>query len=941
MQFMGELIFLKNGSSVRIIESLTDYLFGRIFYLLESESGKRFVISKQDLEGLLPKTKFSKEEKYQLFLDYFQGRKDLYAKRWISKDRKGYAPHCSNEWSEVCPKKTLNNPKFNCSKCHKRSFYPYDKNVVERHILGNQREFFGIYPMIDGDKTHFIVLDFDKENALKEAQTLVKSAQNYQIKFLIEQSQSGEGIHLWLFFQEAIPAYLARKLGNLILLDASNHSVHNFMSFDRMIPMQDLLPKDSFGNLIALPLKWENVQEEKSTFLNSEFNLIPSFQLWQHLASIPRYREDEIHQFIEKLEIANPIQDYQSRNTKNEKVKYPKEIQLKKSGELIISKDKLTRKEQISLMYLATFKNPEYYKRQKMRTTTWDIPRLITSAREDSEFIYLPRALEGTLKSKIKKVKIFNQQVLGEKIVLDFTGKLYPEQEVAFQATISKNIGILSARTGFGKTIVSAKIIAERKVSTLVLVQNQNLAEQWQKQLEQVLNIQSEAFVEYTATGRVKKKPRIGMISGNKTQQTKIVDVAMIQKLARLTKEDLQELLADYGQVIVDECHHIAAQTFEQVIRHANSQYIVGLSATPEREDGLTPIISMRCGEVIFESEKFSQDNLLLKNYLYPRYTSIGELDKDFEKFVYPEQLNFLSHSQSRNQQITDDIVENYHLGRVSQILSERVEHLNLLSDLLEENVLHFTLTGRQSKKENREIIERLKFEKAPFVLFATSKLAGEGFDLPQLDTLFLTSPFKAKGSHQQYLGRLQRDLKNKDELRVYDYVDISSGLFAAMYQKRLNVYKRLNYELAEDEATRKYQARIFTDSDYENYFKEDLRKAQSEIQVIVPVLSKILCETLIDLSQKGVAISVDMLSTEHLQSHLKAHQENQIENLKQSEIAFKLSSNISQSIAIIDNQKCWYGDINFLSQSNKESSSIRFDNEKLVEELKGHYGKL
>jgi hypothetical protein len=370
------------------------------------------VLSETDSEKLLPKSEFSKDEKIQLFLTYFQGRKDVYAKRWMSKGKKGYVPHCCNEWSNVCPKKVFNNPRFDCNNCRERLLLPYNEKVVERHISGNQREFFGIYPMIDGDKTNFIVLDFDKDKALEEARAVVRSAQKYQVELLIERSQSGKGIHLWLFFAQATPAYLARKLGNLILLDTSNHSEANFISYDRMIPMQDTLPKNSFGNLIALPLKWGNVQEGKSTFLDSEFCLIPAGQLWQHLAGIPRYDLNKVNQFIVQLETENPIQEYQANSVKsvrNEKVQYPKEIHGKKTGELVISKENLSRKEQIALMYLATFKNPDYYKRQKMRGTTWNIPRLISSASEDREFIYLPRALESVLRQKVRKIKLKNR----------------------------------------------------------------------------------------------------------------------------------------------------------------------------------------------------------------------------------------------------------------------------------------------------------------------------------------------------------------------------------------------------------------------------------------------------------------------------------------------------------------------------------------------------
>ncbi|MDR2832293.1 MAG: DEAD/DEAH box helicase family protein [Streptococcaceae bacterium] len=793
--------------------------------------------------------------------------------------------------------------------------------------------------MLEGDKTKFIVLDFDKDQALTDVLAVIQSARKHQIELLIERSQSGVGIHLWLFFDEEIPAYLARKLGQLLLLDTTNRTNTNLMSYDRMNPMQDSLPKDSFGNLIALPLKWENVQEGKSTFLDENLNLVPIQYLWQHLAMIYKYSLEEVNQLIEKLEIENPIQEYTKEPSKaSTKVIYPEKIEVQLNGELKISKENLTRQEQISLMYLATFKNPEYYKRQSTRTTTWNVPRLITSATEDNHYIYLPRGLKETLKIYVDKVAIDNQQARGDSISVDFKGKLYPEQEEALVAILENEEGILCGRTGFGKTIIAANLISQRKTSTLILVQNQNLARQWKDQLLKFLDIKSEPFIEYTQKGRIKKKEKVGIISGSKLQQTKVIDVAMIQKLARLPKAKLQEFLSNYGQVIVDECHHIAAKSFEEVIKEAPAKFILGLSATPQREDGLTPINFMRLGEVIFESEKISQDNLLIKNYLYPRYTSIGEIDRNFDHLGYSEQINFLAQSGERNKQITDDIQENYELGRTSLVLSERVEHLNILRDILEENMKTFLLSGSQTKRQNQQIISELKDEKQPFVLFATSKLVGEGFDLAQLDTLFLTLPFKAKGSHKQYLGRLQRDLQNKDELRVYDYVDISSGMFANMYQKRLKVYKEMEYIIAQDEATRKYQARLFSNIDYEKFFIDDLQKVENKIYLTTSILSKGICERLLHSVNNEVEIQVATKDYQQLSEHLKEHQKQQIKLLEENNISVKFLDSISQNTVIFDDLRCWYGNINFLSKSKNETSAVRFESEKIAGELKQLY---
>lgn len=325
---MTKYIILKNKKKVKKIETLPHFITRDIQYLIEDENGDRFIISQQALEQLLPKSELTKSEKIQLFLTYFQGRKDVYAKRWVTSDgRKGYVPHCRHEWTYQCPKKTQNNPRYDCNHCKQRQLIPYDENTVLSHIQNGQKDFYGIYPMLDGDKTQLLVLDFDKASALSEVEVVIKSAQKYQIDLLIERSQSGQGIHLWLFFSEAIPAHAARKLGHLLLLDTTNHSAINLMSYDRMIPMQDSLPKGALGNLIALPLKAENIREGKSTFLDENLNLVPSQYLWQHLSTIHQYSLLEVNDLIIQLESENPVQTYSRDLVKNSsKVTYPKKI---------------------------------------------------------------------------------------------------------------------------------------------------------------------------------------------------------------------------------------------------------------------------------------------------------------------------------------------------------------------------------------------------------------------------------------------------------------------------------------------------------------------------------------------------------------------------------------------------------------------------------------
>ncbi|SJZ61489.1 Superfamily II DNA or RNA helicase [Pilibacter termitis] len=651
--------------------------------------------------------------------------------------------------------------------------------------------------------------------------------------------------------------------------------------------------------------------------------------MWQHLSLIPRYSLDEVTGFLEVLSKEIVLEEYQKHSKTS--LYFPKKIKVERGSELKISKKNLTRKEQIQLMYLATFHNPEYFKKQKMRARLWNTPRMISCANEDSEFLYLPRGVEKKLQSKIEEIEWVEKTIKGHKIEVEFLGTLKQEQKEALKAIQKHEMSVLSARTAFGKTVVGANYIAKRKVSTLVLVEKQTLVEQWHESLSRFLAIQSEPFKEWTKTGRVKKKGKIGKITGSSVQQTKLVDVVTIQKLSKMSAEDLTSFLEDYGLVIVDEVHHVAASSFERVMKNVTSRYILGLSATPERKDGLSPIIFMRCGEISFTSNAQQSENVLLHRYLYPRFTSIGELEENFEELTYAGKLAKLSLSQERNTQIAHDVVENFQIGRTSLVLSERVEHLHALFEQVKEKISEqqlFVLTGKGKRKSNKEMISSLKKSEQAFVLFATSKYVGEGFDLPQLDTLFFTLPFSWKGNQKQYLGRLERNIEEKDELRVYDYVDIADNSFAQMYQKRFRVYKNNHYELAEDAETRKYQAYLYDGKTYLARFKQDLQEMKETLFLQVPKITKEIVHVLLPLKEKGVEIEI-LTKKGEVDKQLLAE-------LTKGQVEISYAEVIRQSICVIDNRSCWYGSLVFFDSAGVEESSLRLVSERLARRLRG-----
>jgi len=931
-----EEVILQSGQKLKIIKKLPDFFEQQDYFLVRDlDTNQEIVVSQSNLAENIVKKKYTDEEKINLYRRYFRGREDVVAKYWenAAKKRKGYAPVCRIKWAANLGCRLKYGTR--CASCAARQFVPYSKQIIERHIKSGADEFYGFYPMLKDDTTYLLVMDFDQENATSEVCQILETCSLFEIDVLSERSRSGMGIHLWFFFKEKIPVSLAREFGkNILNYTIMNSDKINFSSFDRMIPHQDTLPVGDFGSLIALPLKWTNIQQGRSVFLDENFN--PVLNLWEHLAKCRQYSQNQIINFSEKIAQSCPHEGYDhSEISTLKKVLYPASIICKKSSELIISKKNLTRREMVSLMYLATFANPEYHRLVKMRAPVWDTPQLITCAREDRKNIYLPRALEKKLQEVVPKINWQNCVSSGVKIAVKFKGKLYAEQEEAIQSLAAQEMGILAASPGFGKTVVGAKLISERKCSTLILVHLDNLVNQWFERLNQFLEIDSEPFVEYTKTGRVKRKEKVGIISGAKLKQTKVIDIASIGKLSKM--ENLADFFNDYGMVIVDECHHIAARTFEKVIKHANSQFIYGLSATPERKDGLEPIIFMRCGEIAFQSKIIQPDNILIEQNLYPRYTSIGSIEPDFQDLTYTKQIAYLAKSMTRNEQIVEDIVRQARSGRFSLVLSERVEHLKLLKQLVIQKLPNFPifeLTGQNRRADNQATIKEIKQKIEPFIIFSTSKYAGEGFDLPQLETLFLTLPFSWKGNQQQYLGRLQRGLKEKDELRVYDYVDISAARFARMFQKRLVTYKKLNYKLTEDELSAVYQSQLFTTENFAPTLEKDLNQVQQNIFLVISKLNSILVKKLVQLKSCGVALSIFTKNAEILRGKSAIFQRNYLAMLKNAGVLVDFRPKIEQSILVIDGTICWYGNLQFYGFKVEDATSLRLVSKKLADSL-------
>jgi superfamily II DNA or RNA helicase len=728
-------------------------------------------------------------ERIKLFRDLFKGRTDVYAVRWESKNgRSGYSPACEHEWQPpLCQKPTIK-----CSECQHRKLRPLTNQVIYDHLTGKQT--IGLYPLLQDETCSFLAVDFDKKNWQKDVQSFVDTCKELNVPASIERSRSGNGCHVWIFFHQVISASLSRKLGNLLLSRTIEKRYEVGMdSFDRLFPNQDTLPKGGFGNLIALPLQRGPRKNGNSSFIDENF--IPYTDQWLYLTNVKKMKIEDVKEIIKTFyqsdESTMFVKENEKPLTSENQIKISAKLKVIEKNGLYIEKEALPSPFIHKLIQLTTFKNPEFFKAQAKRLSTYGIPRNITCIEETDRFLILPRGCKDNFVTLLNDYSIdfeFQDRTnLGTKISLDFSGKLRTEQEEVVRRLLENPTGILSATTGFGKTVVAAALIAKRNVNTLVIVHRKQLIDQWKEQLSAFLNLEDH---------------QIGQIGGGKNKQSEIIDIATIQSLNY--KGEIKDQITQYGQIIVDECHHISAYSFEQVLKKADATYIHGLTATPTRKDGLQPIMTMQLGPIRYKVNAKEQAKVRpFEHILLPRYTKFKSLRKVDEKdiqLLYKELIK----NESRNQMIVDDVLKVLDKGSVPLILTERVEHAYDLASKftgLAKNII--VLTGKMSKKEETANIKRLAglTDDEERVIIATGKYIGEGFDHARLDSLFLAMPLSWKGTLQQYVGRLHRLHDHKSKVKVFDYVDHKEPILKAMFDKRMRGYHSMGYKIIDKES--------------------------------------------------------------------------------------------------------------------------------------------
>ena len=750
------------------------------------------------VEGPIPQTP---ADKVRLFRSLFRGREDIFPTRFVSAKtgKSGYAPACRNKFVRgVCQL-----PKVKCGDCPNQAFIPFDEAAVIGHLTG--RHVMGIYPLLPDETCWFLAVDFDKSTWIEDVGAFVETCRRVGLPVAVERSRSGNGAHVWFFFSSPVPAAAARKMGCYLITETmSRRHELSMESYDRLFPSQDTMPRGGFGNLIALPLQHGPRALGNSVFIDDQLRPYPDDEQWSYLASLPRIDVATVEQIAREATDQGSVVGVQVATAEESPTPWAR-LPSRKRGPLVISEPlpKVVRAVLAQKLFvdktglpsplinqikrLAAFQNPEFYKKQSMRLSTATTPRVIACAEDLPQYVALPRGCQDELEALLRdygvSLEVDDQRVGGQLVKFQFQGTLTSVQQAAADALLAHDIGVFVAPPGVGKTVVGIHIIAARGCSTLILVHRQPLLDQWRAQLSLFLGLEPK---------------QIGQIGAGKKTGNGLLDVAMIQSLVR--KGSVQDVVAGYGQIVVDECHHLPAVSFERVLGEAKARYVIGLTATPQRRDGHHPITTMQLGPVRFVvNPKSHAAQRPFAHNLVVRETGFKPSD---EKGASIQELYAaLAADTRRNQLILNDVIGALEQRRSPILLTERKDHLEHFAAQLSKVarhvvVLHGGMSASAQRNVKRQLADIADAEER--VVIATGRYIGEGFDDARLDTLFLALPVSWKGTLIQYAGRLHRLHKAKQEVRIFDYVDREVPVLWRMFQKRLRGYRALGYARGE-----------------------------------------------------------------------------------------------------------------------------------------------
>ena len=702
-------------------------------------------------------------KQFQLFQSLFKGREDVYARRWEKGNRSGYMPAYDVDWDRYEKHKALGGTFQNFK--HK-TLAPLTPAVIKNHLLG--KETVGIYPLLKNGTSWFLAADFDKENWMDESCRFIHVCKQNNIPAYLERSRSGNGGHVWIFFQEFYPAWKSRKIAFQLLRDADILSeFEKEVSFDRLFPNQDSHSGKGFGNLIALPLHKQRMEDGNTCFIDPETGKAFDDQ-WSFLESIQKTTPAELDQIYHTI--------HQPSSTSSETSSSSGEsLEIIIRNQVWLNREKLPPKITKYIRDELNFINSDYLMKKKMGRSTWQTEKYFKLIGEQGDNITIPRGFLPQLIDYSKDQKILyhisDRRKKHTPIAFHSSIQLHPWQDEALEPTKKKDFGVIVAPPGSGKTIMGLELIARKQQPALIVVHRKQLFDQWINRIESFLGI---------------PEREIGKYSGSHKHKGEKISVGMIQTLKQ---SEISDNIGDsFGTIIVDECHHVPAKTFRETITRYNSYYLYGLTATPMRKNNDENLIYVYIGNILSKipSEYLDVDQ--------PETIQINIRETglrapfDYKIDDYETLSRILVHDTARNQLIVDDLTKVNAQKKTVLLLTERKAHIEVLNLYLKERFETITLSGDDSKGSQQSKMKQIQAGHFQIVL-STGQFFGEGIDVDKFDCLFLVYPFSFKGKLIQYIGRITRS--NLLPI-IYDYRDRQVQYFEKLFKKRNKFYDEI-----------------------------------------------------------------------------------------------------------------------------------------------------